>query len=535
MKKINQKGQILIVVTVFFALLGVFVGIAVDFARAFLERARLSRNVDAAALAAAKTLKGQVAFEDAAVKAGCGAVSMNGVTSSRCGRTAPANGGNPPGCSQTTTGPDVAICFVSRAVSGGGPPMQFVQVTGRTTVPTTFLRLLSLLSPGNFSTLNVRISAEAGPERPVDLMLVLDRSGSMNEFDPTGTRKITALINTVNQFLSPESGTFQADDRVGMVSFASRGCGLDGVDVTDSVGDSCNPDVPLGPAADTVPRIRTLVSGLVANGFTNTQETFRSTRVQMERAFSLPDRARSRKVVLFITDGQPTDMRRDNTVECTNFPTNPYLRGSLPPPGDTWDFPEGCTFFSIGGGLNRKRLNGAFFDEIPGLLVFQALADGYRNMDGGAMFEANIVRNLKLLSSPPDAQGQVVVYAIGIGQDLPSISPKLRLDNNSKCFLARVANSSTVSDPTVREDQRNMAYFCGNSGLAGQGDQADPYADLQRNFPPCPGGERFCIDSKQMEGKVWVVDQAATDCNVECQLRKIFGDVAALLRLRLTA
>ena len=76
----NQTGSFIIWLTLAFALLGTFIGFALDFGRAYLEKARVARLVDAAALAAAKVLKGQPAFENAARRAACDSMSMNGVS-----------------------------------------------------------------------------------------------------------------------------------------------------------------------------------------------------------------------------------------------------------------------------------------------------------------------------------------------------------------------------------------------------------------------------------------------------------------------
>jgi len=55
--KLNQKGSFIIWLTLAFALLGTFIGFAVDFGRAYFEKARIARLVDASSLAAAKILK----------------------------------------------------------------------------------------------------------------------------------------------------------------------------------------------------------------------------------------------------------------------------------------------------------------------------------------------------------------------------------------------------------------------------------------------------------------------------------------------
>src|SRR5262245_10619695 len=183
MHKLNQKGSVLIFLTLAFALLGTFVGFAVDFGRAYLEKARISRLVDAAALAAAKVLKGQTDYEDEATRAACDSMVMNG---------APVVMSGTGTCTATAGTPfTVALTFFDKPV-GGGPAMKHVQVAGVEPMPTTFLKFLGWMVPGDFTKIDVVAAAQAAPERPIDLMLVLDRSGSMGELDGTGTQKIVA-------------------------------------------------------------------------------------------------------------------------------------------------------------------------------------------------------------------------------------------------------------------------------------------------------------------------------------------------------
>src|SRR5215467_9639301 len=110
MRKLNQKGSVLIFLTLAFALLGTFIGFAVDFGRAYLEKARISRLVDGAALAAAKVLKGQAAYEAVATRA-CDSMVMNG---------APAEMTAPGSCVATTGAPfTVTLEFFDAPVPGG--------------------------------------------------------------------------------------------------------------------------------------------------------------------------------------------------------------------------------------------------------------------------------------------------------------------------------------------------------------------------------------------------------------------------------
>jgi uncharacterized membrane protein len=173
MRKLNQKGSVIVFITLSFALLGTFIGFALDFGRAYLEKARIARLVDGAALAAAKVLKGQVGLQDAATRAACDSMTMDGAA-------VVFSGGNT--CAGSTGTLNVSVNYVQHPAPGG-VDLWYVQVEGREPVATTFLRFLGWLTPGDYSTIDVRAMAEAGPERPIDLMLVLDRSGSMQQPD----------------------------------------------------------------------------------------------------------------------------------------------------------------------------------------------------------------------------------------------------------------------------------------------------------------------------------------------------------------
>ena len=173
MRKLNQKGSFMIWFTLAFALLGTFVGFALDFGRAYLEKARIARLVDGAAIVAAKIVQGQVGNQDAATRAACDSMTMNGAPVVMSGSTT---------CTATVGAPfTAAVSYIQKAVAGG-PPMVHVQVTGTEPVPTTFLRFLGWMVPGDYSTINVAAVAQAAPERPIDLVLVLDRSGSIDDF-----------------------------------------------------------------------------------------------------------------------------------------------------------------------------------------------------------------------------------------------------------------------------------------------------------------------------------------------------------------
>ena len=95
-------------------------------------------------------------------------------------------------------------------------------------------------------------------------MLVLDRSGSMSG------AKIAALKTTVNEFLD---NNFTGNDRIGMVSFAWRGCG-DSAGLDDFAANICQPDVPMADATSgNINTLKNRVNELTTNnGATGTME-----------------------------------------------------------------------------------------------------------------------------------------------------------------------------------------------------------------------------------------------------------------------
>jgi hypothetical protein len=550
MRKLNQGGSMLVFMTLGFALLGTFVGFALDFGRAYVEKARISRLVDGAALAAAKVLKGQAGYEDEATRAACDSMVMNGA------KVAMSGAGACTGIAGSNI--SVAVSFFD-APAPGGPPITNVQVTGTEPVATTFLRLLGFLTPGDFSTINVAAIAQAGPERPIDLMVVLDRSGSMTSVDGTGNPKINALKTAVNQFIGL-SNTFSSDDRIGMTSFSTRGCGVNGQDST-STG-ACQPDVTLDFATSShITTLQNAVNGLVASGGTNTMEAVRTARGQLAPAFDDATRATTRKTVLLVTDGQPTFMRRNNDSGCKQ---NPKDNSTLPNPNGNTNagggpFTNGCTqgvvcyspdppCSSQNPFMYRRQLgstscyvaipsswtstgcpgsqtitnNASLYKDVIRCTRSLVVAGGCQN--GGAMYEANLTRNCGFGNSACGAGGahDIVFFAIVIGKNEPN-SPQNSVDANAKCLLARMANATDILNAATGVVE-SLTSVCNAKFTTIDG---DTHADLVESWP-CAAGP--CIDSTQEKGKVYIIDMNG---NVTAQLNLVFQEIASLLKLRL--
>ncbi len=534
MRKLNQTGSVLIFLTLGFALLGTFIGFALDFGRAYLEKARIARLVDGAALAAAKILKGQAGYETAATQAACDSMVMNGAQVTINGTGA---------CVSGSSNLTVTLRFFDATVAGG-PPIKNVEVNATEPMPTTFLRFLGFMVPGDYSTVNVAATAQAGPERPVDLMLVLDRSGSMNGVDGAGQTKINSLKTAVNGFLGL-SNTFSADDQVGMVSFSTRGCGTSGHDSTTS--GTCTPDIPL--SATTSSFLTTLqngVNGLAAGGGTNTMEALQTARAPLVTAFADPTRATTRKAVLLVTDGQPTFMKRSTVAECQS---DPKTGATLPAPGNTGGT-AGCklgvtTYCTVAGPAcsspytTHSGLRGSLTTTDTGLgyvtsgdvpTTYLDIIRCTRAITGcvatgnGAMYEANFIRNCGYGNTACGSGGEhdVVFFAIAIGKP-DATNPQNSVDANAKCLLARMSNATDILNAATGVVE-NITTVCNAPTTTIDG---DTHADLTQSWPSCAGP---CIDSTQQKGKVYIVD---VNGNVSTQLQMIFQEVAALLKLRL--
>ena len=233
-------------------------------------------------------------------------------------------GGNT--CEATTTNLTVTLEFPDLVVQGG-PPIKSVLVTGIEPMPTTFLKFLGWMVPGDFSTIDVRAQAQAGPERPVDLMLVIDRSGSMGELDGTGKKKLLEMCYDgfgvwCTGFLG---GNFTADDHLGMTSFGKRGCGTAGGG--EFTGNICVANQVLGSP---ITGIASAIDALPLSGTTNTMEGLRTGKTEIAKAIADPTRNVARKVVLLVTDGQPTALRLDSIAACQSDPLTGTPLGGAP-------------------------------------------------------------------------------------------------------------------------------------------------------------------------------------------------------------
>ena len=82
-------------------------------------------------------------------------------------------------------------------------------------------------------------------------------------------------------------------------------------------------------------------------------EALRTAKTQMANAIADPSRSVARKVVLLVTDGQPTALRRDSIAACQSDPLTGAALGGAP-----WTNAAGCYFVKRGTSKNETESNG---------------------------------------------------------------------------------------------------------------------------------------------------------------------------------
>jgi Flp pilus assembly protein TadG len=186
----GERGFVLVYMAAVLALLMVTTGLAVDSGRAYLVKAQLSKAVDGAALAAARSLN-------------------SGNPRAEAAQVFKAN--FPPGYLGTATSPDpttAANFFASSVNAATG--VNTVTVNATAVLPTTFMNV------ANFNSVTVASSGEA-TRRMVDLSLVLDVSSSIGA-------QWSAVRDAARTFINSFDA---AHDRISLLTFSDGAKVLD--------------------------------------------------------------------------------------------------------------------------------------------------------------------------------------------------------------------------------------------------------------------------------------------------------------------
>lgn len=242
----DRRGAVLVFVALSLVVLVGSAGIALDAGNGYLARVRLSRAVDAGALAAARTLRQgepQAKLEAEAV------ARANGIAE---------------GLGPITTS-------VTFGVNDRGE--NTVVVSATRSLPTVFVRLLGI------DEMIVSAMAEAAAP-PLDVVLILDTSGSLAAANAWDDLQAAAIVFT--QYLS------STVDKMGLVSFQL----------------AAKNHLPLHHGFKTP--MANSINNLVSIGDTNIGEGLRLARLELTSANARPSAA---KVAVFFTDGRATAMR----------------------------------------------------------------------------------------------------------------------------------------------------------------------------------------------------------------------------------
>ena len=280
-KIINRtKGQVLIFVTLAFVVLGLFVGLAVDAGRGYLVRARLSKMVDAAALAGARDLSNFAKAVDRA----CDSAKVNGF----------------PDCGQGNNN-QVKVSQITKVSSTCSDP-PCVKVEATQLMDTSFIRLGALIGCTSCKNLTIAAAGMAAPPTLLDSVVVPDATVSMAGA-PIDNAKAgaIALVNT----LIPSSSSSAA--KISLVPF--RGC--------FDAPDPCVPTSQIVPLSndrdDLINRIGQITTPAGAGSGTNICLGIRRGRQMLFGAGARPN---AKKVLIILTDGDNHYSTGSGTPEC---------------------------------------------------------------------------------------------------------------------------------------------------------------------------------------------------------------------------
>lgn len=362
----NERGGVLVFVAVGMLTSLLMAGLAMDLGRGYILKAHLSRAADAAALAAARSLR------DGSSTAQQRALAVAGAN----------------GVKQGENNADISLSFGTNEFDE-----ETVTVTASQVTPTILMRLIGQ------DSMRVRSGAVAAVP-PVDIVLVLDQSGSLDAANAWDD-----LQDAAKQFVRHFDDGI---DQMGLVSFNLR------------AETHFQLQQPFTSQAEYV------IDTTNALGYTNTGEGLRHAHQQFQSGL---ERDRSAKVVVFFTDGRPTAFRgeivgRDRIMAAYSNPY--YVMGLWNDPDDLPIHyrppPDYCNVVTSCGGYTRNDV----FDN--------ARDTGY--------FWANQIRSQDIL-----------VYTIGLGDTSQPLGSILQPDQN---YLRELANENGMTDSS---QPKGKMYF----------------------------------------------------------------------------
>jgi Mg-chelatase subunit ChlD len=281
LRRDRERGATLIFFTILMAVIVIpMISLAIDGCIWDWAKAKLSAAVDAAAFAAGRSLSpGAGNFQSAAQSTAYEYFAANFPTG-----------------------------WLGTSVVGGQPTVTPVQntntkittitVDAQATVPLHFARLIG------FNTVTVSAHAQSS-RRDANIVLVLDRSVSMNTNDSSGHSICKTMVSSAQTFVNYFD---ESADKMALVTFQTTA----GVDFPTGLP-------PLAPMSPLKTQIQSLLGKLVCGGNTGSAQALNLAYTTIKN-LNEPD---ALNVIVFFTDGQPNGIAAD-------FPilSNPSTKGT---------------------------------------------------------------------------------------------------------------------------------------------------------------------------------------------------------------
>jgi Flp pilus assembly protein TadG len=385
----EEAGTVLIAFALFLFILLGFCALGMEAGRWYMVRAELSKSVDAGALAAARNISnpyvtlGTLAEEFAAANFPSGYLGTPGSGAGRVTFTVTVD-----------------------------PLQGRVEVVGNVSATSILARpfLLNGLIPTS--------SRGIAQKKEVEIMLVLDRSGSMGMGRPVPMDQLKAAASSFVEYFR----TTQETDKMGLISFST----------------AVTLDRPLG--TNYVTDMQTAIGRMSATSYTNAEDAL--DQADGPGGFTdqtgVPTDRRVQQFLIFFSDGQPTAFRGRFGYRGTNYdavavgatvtstgdcdPNTFATSGTLYNPGTgaalsaTRVYPTGdgtTTQIKCSGGPLQYTARWYIFDTMP-VPGYPATASCIPSRAVGAQF-CTIANQLALDHAAELKARNIVIYTIGLG------------------------------------------------------------------------------------------------------------------------
>lgn len=304
----KEAGAVLLTVALFLTLLLGFTALGIEAGRWYLIRAELSKSVDAGALAGARNISNPHV--------------------------------DPTTLAEEYTAENFPIGFLGTPGSGTGSASFNAEMleNGKILVNGHASATAVLAQVLGFNQIPVS-SAGVAQKRPVEIMLVLDRSGSMSG-QPFADLKVAA-----KSFLDFFADT-QNEDKLGLISFAAS------VKVERALG------------TNFVTPLKTAITAMSAGGYTNAEDAIDQADgpLGFTNQNGVPGENRVQQFLIFFSDGRPNTFRWSFTYKGVTYDAVASQAGNCDP-----------------GDANSMRLNLAMPNreaDLPGPIRLEPTGDG---------------------------------------------------------------------------------------------------------------------------------------------------------------